>query len=132
EDSLVRGVASERLDHAASLGVARGRARRGQEIVIGGREAEIGAPDPPPAAGEPPERGGRALGQQMAVDVEQHAAPRALGHHVPGPDFLEHRARAHPGRKIITNFAWSPRPRRESRYRSARITTAAGVAVWIA
>src|SRR5262249_37290019 len=42
EDALLGGVAPERLDHPAGLGVARRRARRGQEIVVGRREAEIG------------------------------------------------------------------------------------------
>ena len=62
--------------------------------MIGGREAQIGAPDPPAAAGEPAERGGGAFVQQVAIHVEERMAARALGNHVPGPDLLEHRARS--------------------------------------
>ena len=61
--------------------------------MIGGREAQIGAPDTPAAAGEPAERGGRAFVQQVAVYIEERVTARALGNHVPGPDLLEHGAR---------------------------------------
>src|SRR5262245_55211744 len=43
--------------------------------------------------------------QQVAIDVEEHVPTRAFGHHVAGPDLLEHRAWrvqavGFPGRKI--------------------------------
>ena len=74
--------------------------------MVGRGEAEIGAADRSSAPGQPPERGGRALVEQVAIDIEEHVPARAFGHHVPGPDLLEHRARR--CRRCGPSRGWGP------------------------
>jgi hypothetical protein len=89
-DPLHRGVPAERLDHPEDLGIGCDRAR-GEDVVVRRRDREVRAPDAPPGLGEPLERAGRALVEEVAVDVEQDVAARPFGHHMAGPDLLEHR-----------------------------------------
>src|SRR5439155_24535438 len=66
---------------------------------------EIWPPHAPPVFREPREGAGRALVQKVPVDIQEDVSARPLGHDVPRPDLLEHRARVKPdhGRKLASS-----------------------------
>ena len=71
----------------------RHRLDRGRAVVIRRGEGLFGPPQFQPQRLQLGETGARPVMAQMPVDIQQHLPIVAFQHHVPVPDFLEHRFR---------------------------------------